>query len=196
MDALDLNNKRVLLRQDLNVPLHDGHITNDARLRAAVPTLKKAIKSNARVIVMSHLGRPQEGQYDPQYSLQPVAARLSELLSQPVKLIRDINSDISVAPGEIVLLENVRFLVGEKSNADQLAQQLANLCDIFVMDAFGTAHRAHASTYGVARYAPLACAGPLLITEIDTLTKAISNAKSPLLAIVGGAKVSSKLGIL
>ena len=193
---LVITNKRVLIREDFNVPMQKGKITNQARIEAALPTIKYALKQGAAVILMSHLGRPTEGQFDSQFSLQPVAEKLSSLLQHPVKLLKEIVDAQQVNPGEIALCENVRFLSGEKANDEQLAKQFAQICDIFVMDAFGTAHRAQASTYGVAQFAPIACAGPLLVKEIEALSKILHNPKKPLVAIVGGAKVSSKLTLL
>ncbi|MAT85010.1 MAG: phosphoglycerate kinase [Gammaproteobacteria bacterium] len=197
MSDVDLNGKRVLIREDLNVPIKDGRVTSDTRIRAALPTLQAALDANAAVIVMSHLGRPEEGRYDEAFSLAPVAVRLGELLGRDVALIRDWRiTGAGVNPGEIALLENVRFLEGEKKDADALAEQLAGLCDVFVMDAFATAHRAQASTHGVARFAPVACAGPLLAAELDALELALAEPRRPLVAIVGGAKVSTKLEVL
>jgi phosphoglycerate kinase len=196
MTDLDLAGQRVLIREDLNVPVQEGKITSDARLQAALPTIKLALEAGAKVMVMSHLGRPTEGEYDTQYSLQPVADYLAAALNCSVRLEKDYLSGVEVAAGELVIFENVRFNNGEKKNDDSLAQQLANLCDIFVMDAFGTAHRAQASTHGVAKYAPTACAGPLLVGELDALGKAIDNPARPLVAIVGGSKVSTKLTVL
>ena len=196
MDQLQLAGKRVLIREDLNVPIKDGVITNEARILAALPTLQRALELDAAVLVMSHLGRPTEGEFAAEYSLAPVAARLGELLGAQVRLISDIEKPVEVAPGELVLLENVRFLEGEKADADDLAKQLAGLCDIYVMDAFATAHRAQASTHGVARFAPVACAGPLLVAELQALEQALADPQRPLMAIVGGAKVSTKLEVL
>ena len=196
MASLSLAGKRVLIREDLNVPIKDGVVSNDARIRAALPTLQQALAANAAVLVMSHLGRPEEGQFDPEQSLAPVAARLSELLQRDVPLISDWRGGVEVTPGQIVLLENVRFLVGEKADSEQLAREMAALCDVFVMDAFATAHRAQASTHGVARFAPVACAGPLLVSELEALETALAAPKRPLVAIVGGAKVSTKLEVL
>ena len=196
MADLDLSNKRVLIREDLNVPLKDGLITSDARIVAAIPTLKLALHKGAAVMVMSHLGRPTEGQFAQHYSLAPVANRLSELLQQDVRLEKDYLDGVDCQPGEVVLLENLRFNPGEKSNDRTLSERLAKLCDVFVMDAFATAHRAQASTYGVAKVAPLACAGPLLINELNALKKGIKQPKPPVIAIVGGSKVSTKLGVL
>ena len=196
MSALDLKGKRVLIREDLNVPIHEGQVTSDARIRAALPTIQAALGAKARVLLMSHLGRPQEGVYAEEFSLAPVARRLAQLLGVPVALKKDWLGGVEVAPGEVVLLENVRFNKGEKKDADDLAKQMAALCDIYVMDAFGTAHRAEASTHGVAKYAPVACAGPLLVSELSALETALENPARPLLAIVAGSKVSTKLTVL
>lgn len=196
MTDLNLAGKRVLIREDLNVPIKDGRITSVQRLVASLPTIRAAMTAGARVMVMSHLGRPKEGVYDPAASMAPIAAWLSEQLGQPVRLLRDWLAGEEVAPGEVVLCENVRFNAGEEKNDPALAQRMAALCDIFVMDAFGTAHRAQASTHGVARYAPVACAGPLLAAELDALAKALSHPARPLLAIVAGSKVSTKLELL
>ncbi|CAO3308204.1 phosphoglycerate kinase [Pseudomonas asiatica] len=196
MIDLDLTGRRVLIREDLNVPVKDGKVSSDARIRAALPTLKLALEAGAAVIVMSHLGRPKAGQWDPAFSLAPVAACLGEKLGREVKLVRDWSQGLAVAPGEVVLLENVRFHEGEEDNDVDLARRLAALCDIFVMDAFGTAHRAQASTHGVARFAPLACAGPLLTAELEALATALANPARPMTAIVGGSKVSTKLAVL
>lgn len=196
MTDLDLNHKRVLIREDLNVPVSDGKVTSDARLKAALPSIKAALEAGAKVMVMSHLGRPTEGEYDAQYSLQPVVDYLNQALDCPVRLCKDYLQGVDVKAGELVVFENVRFNVGEKKNDDALARHLANLCDVYVMDAFGTAHRAQASTHGVAKYAPVACAGPLLVGELDALTKALDAPKRPLVAIVGGSKVSTKLTVL
>lgn len=196
MNDLDLAGKRVLIREDLNVPMQDGKITSDARIIAALPTIRDAIMKKAKIIVMSHLGRPVEGKVDAQFSLSPVAQRLSELLNQPVQLITDWNDANKLQDGDVALLENVRFNIGEEKNDSELSKRLASLCDIFVMDAFATAHRAQASTMGVTKFAPVACAGPLLTEELTALKKAIAQPKRPLLAIVGGAKVSSKLMVL
>ena len=196
MVDIELSGKRVLIREDLNVPISDGVITSDARIRAALPTLRKAMTENAAVMVMSHLGRPVEGQPDEAFSLRPVAERLSELLDTDIRLESDWIDGVSLQAGELVLLENVRFLEGEKACDDALSKRMANLCDIFVMDAFGTAHRAQASTYGVAKYAPAACAGPLLAAELDALGCALDNPAKPMVAIVGGSKVSTKLTVL
>lgn len=196
MSDLDLNGKSVLIREDLNVPIMDGKITSDVRIKAALPTMKAALDAGAKVIVMSHLGRPTEGEYEEQYSLKPVASYLGELLGKEVAVVRDWKSGISMEAGELVLLENVRFNLGEKEDDEGLAKAYANLCDIFVMDAFGTAHRAQASTHGVARFAPVACAGPLLAGELDALEKALAKPARPMVALVGGSKVSSKLTVL
>jgi len=194
---LDLHNQRVLIRQDLNVPIEAGEVTSDARIRASIPTLQQALAGDARVMVMSHLGRPVEGSPDPALSLAPVAKRMSELLGVPVRLDDNyLSVSPDVAQGEIVLLENVRFNTGEKENAEALARQYAQLCDIYVMDAFGTAHRAQASTHGVGVHAPIACAGPLLSAELEALAKVLDNPARPLVAIVGGSKVSTKLTVL
>jgi phosphoglycerate kinase len=196
MSGLDLRDKRVLIREDLNVPIQDGAVSSDARIRAALPTIQAALAAKARVLVMSHLGRPDEGRYSEEFSLAPVARRLSELLGMPVALKKDWLEGVEVAPGEVVLLENVRFNNGEKKDSDELAKRMAALCDVFVMDAFGTAHRAEASTHGVAKYAPIACAGPLLVNELSALEKALEKPARPLLAIVAGSKVSTKLTVL
>lgn len=196
MSDLDLHGKRVLIREDLNVPIDAGRVTNDARINAALPTLQAALAGGAAVLVMSHLGRPDEGVFDAAFSLAPVAARLSELLGCDVPLIADWSGGLEVAPGAIVLLENVRFLAGEKADSVDLARRMAALCDIFVMDAFATAHRAQASTHGVALCAPIACAGPLLVAELTALGQALAQPARPLIAVVGGAKVSSKLEVL
>ncbi len=196
LQQLDLRDKRVLIRQDLNVPIKEGRVSSDKRLTASIPTLRYALDAGAKIMVMSHLGRPVEGEYDAQFSLQPVAERLSELLEQPVPLASDWLDGVEVQSGQIVLCENVRFNVGEKKNDDALAQRMAALCDIYVMDAFGTAHRAQASTHGVAQYAPVACAGPLLSGELKALSKALDAPAKPVVAIVGGSKVSTKLTVL
>jgi phosphoglycerate kinase len=196
MSELELAGKRVLIREDLNVPVADGRVTSDARIRAALPTLRLAVESRARVLVMSHLGRPKEGTRDPSLSLAPVAKRLSELLQQPVRLAEEWIDGVEAASGEVVLLENVRFNKGEKGDDEGLARRMAALCDIFVMDAFGTAHRAEASTHGVARFASIACAGPLLVRELEALETALAKPKRPLVAVVGGSKVSTKLAVL
>ena len=196
MTELDLAGRRVLIREDLNVPVKDGEVTSDARLRAALPTLRHAARAGARVMVMSHLGRPKEGMPDPRLSLAPVARRLGALLGREIRLAGDWLGGLDVAPGEIVLCENVRFLDGETADDERLARRMAALCDVYVMDAFGTAHRAQASTHGVARFAPVACAGPLLCAELDALGRALACPARPLVAIVGGSKVSTKLGVL
>ena len=196
MTELDLNQKRVLIREDLNVPIKQGVVTSDARIRAALPTIKMAIDQGAEVILMSHLGRPTEGQFEAQYSLQPVAKDLSSKLGVEVQLITNWSDGFEVAKGQVALLENVRFNMGEKANDDALSQAYAKLCDIYVMDAFGTAHRAQASTHGVAKFAPVACAGPLLANELNALETALATPAEPVGAIVGGSKVSTKLMVL
>ena len=196
MSALDLRGLRLLIRADLNAPIEDGRVRSDARLRAELPTLNAAIARGARVILMSHLGRPEEGRFDAKLSLKPIAERLGELLGRKLRLMPDWIDGVDVAPGEIVLTENVRFLKGEKKNDPALARRMAALCDVFAMDAFGTAHRAEASTVGVAEFAPVACAGPLLVAELEALGAAVGNPKRPLVAIVGGSKVSGKLEVL
>ena len=196
MTDLDLRGKRVMIREDLNVPLHDGAVASDARIRAALPTLQAALAQGAAVIVLSHLGRPKEGVFSDADSLAPVARRLSELLGRPVPLRRDWLQGVECAPGEIVLCENVRFNVGEKKDDESLAKRMAALCDVFVMDAFGTAHRAEASTHGVARFAKVACAGPLLTAELEALERALATPARPMVAIVAGSKVSTKLTVL
>jgi phosphoglycerate kinase len=196
MSQVPLAGKRVLIREDLNVPVSNGVVTSDARIRAALPTLRLAMEEGAKVFVMSHLGRPEEGVYDEQFSLAPVARRLSELLGKTVELRKDWLSGLDAAPGQLVLCENVRFNKGEKKDQEELARAMAGLCDVFVMDAFGTAHRAEASTHGVARFAPVACAGPLLVGELEALDKALARPARPLVAIVAGSKVSTKLTVL
>lgn len=196
MTDLDLSGKRVLIREDLNVPVADGVVTSDARIQAALPTIRAALDANAAVMLVSHLGRPTEGQAEAKFSLQPVADRLAELLDCEVPLISDWIDGVDVEPGKVVLLENVRFLAGEKACDEALAKKMAALCDVFVMDAFGTAHRAQASTYGVAEHAPVACAGPLLARELEALARALTNPARPFVAIVGGSKVSTKLTVL
>ncbi len=196
MSCLDLRDKRVLIREDLNVPIQNGTVSSDARIRAALPTIQAALRARARVIVMSHLGRPEEGKYAEEFSLAPVAKRLAQLLGIPVALKKDWLGGVEVGPGQVVLLENVRFNTGEKKDADDLARRMAALCDVYVMDAFGTAHRAEASTHGVAKYAPLVCAGPLLVSELSALETALLKPARPLLAIVAGSKVSTKLTVL
>ncbi|MDV2080142.1 phosphoglycerate kinase [Marinobacter xestospongiae] len=196
MTDLDLAGKRVLIREDLNVPVKDGKVTSDARIRASLPTIKAALDAGAKVMLMSHLGRPEEGVFDQAASMQPVAEHLSGLLGQDVRLAADYLNGVDVADGEVVLFENVRFNKGEKKDDEALARQYAALCDVYVMDAFGTAHRAQASTHGVARFAPEACAGPLLAAELEALGKALDNPAKPVVAIVGGSKVSTKLDVL
>ncbi|MYL25068.1 phosphoglycerate kinase [Halomonas alkaliantarctica] len=198
MTDLPLKGQRVLIREDLNVPIKNGKVSSDARLRAALPTIQAAVDAGAKVLLMSHLGRPTEGEPAEEFSLAPVAAHLGELLGRPVKLEETYlgGGDLELAEGEVVLLENVRFNKGEKRDDEALSKQYAALCDIFVMDAFGTAHRAQASTHGVARFAPQACAGPLLANELEALEKALANPARPMAAIVGGSKVSTKLDVL
>jgi len=196
MADLDLKGKRILIRQDLNVPVKDGKVISDIRIRASIPAIELALKANAAVMLMSHLGRPTEGEFDSKTSLQPVAERLSELLNKPVRLQKDWIDGIDIQPGEVVLCENVRFNVGEGKDSAELGKKMAALCDIFVMDAFGTAHRAQASTHSVIEYAKVACAGPLLSAELDALGKSLSHPEKPLMAIVGGSKVSTKLTVL
>lgn len=196
MTELDLSGKRVLIREDLNVPVKDGVVTSDARLKAALPTIKHALQAGAKVMVMSHLGRPTEGEYDEAFSLQPVVNYLADALDNPVRLEKDYLAGVEVNAGELVVLENVRFNKGEKKDDEALSRQYAALCDIYVMDAFGTAHRAQASTHGAGKFAPVACAGPLLAAELDALGKALDNPARPMLAIVGGSKVSTKLTVL
>ncbi|MBD7977003.1 phosphoglycerate kinase [Serpens gallinarum] len=196
MTDLDLQGKRVLIREDLNVPVKDGVVTSDARILAALPTIKLALEKGAAVLVCSHLGRPEEGVFSEENSLKPVADYLSKALGRDVPLIKDYLNGVEVAAGQLVLLENVRFNNGEKKNTDELAQQYAALCDVFVMDAFGTAHRAQGSTHGVAKFAKVACAGPLLAAELDALGKALDKPARPMVAIVAGSKVSTKLDVL
>ncbi len=197
MSELDLSGKRVLIREDLNVPVKNGEVTSDARIRASLPTIELALKAGAKVMVMSHLGRPTEGEYNEEFSLQPVANHIGKLLGREVPLIKEwLDGGFDVAEGELVLLENVRFNVGEKKDNEALSQKMAALCDVYVMDAFGTAHRAQASTHGVAKFAEVACAGPLLAGELDALGKALDKPARPLAAIVGGSKVSTKLEVL
>ncbi|WP_432697265.1 phosphoglycerate kinase [Marinobacterium sp. YM272] len=197
MADLDLAGKRVLIREDLNVPVKDGQVTSDARIRASLPTIEMALKAGAKVMVMSHLGRPTEGQYEEQYSLAPVASHIGKLLGREVPLVKEwLDGDFDLNEGELVLLENVRFNNGEKKDNMELSQKMAALCDIYVMDAFGTAHRAQASTHGVGKFAPIACAGPLLANELDALGKALDKPARPMAAIVGGSKVSTKLEVL
>lgn len=193
---LDVAGKRLLIRQDLNVPIANGRISSDARLKASLPTLQWALEKGASVLVVSHLGRPKAGQFDPEHSLTPVAGWLCEHLGQTVPLVSNWIEGVALKPGQIALGENTRFLVGEKNDDEALARRMAGLCDIYVMDAFGTAHRAEASTHGVARFAPVACAGPLLAAELDALGKALATPKRPLAVIVGGSKVSTKLDLL
>jgi phosphoglycerate kinase len=196
MADLDLAGRRVLIREDLNVPVREGAVSSDARIRAALPTIRMAMDKGARVLLLSHLGRPEEGKCEPEFSLAPVAARLSELLGRPVPLVKDWLGGVDCAPGSAVLCENVRYNKGEKKDDEQLARRMAALCDVYVMDAFGTAHRAEASTHGVARFAPLACAGPLLVAELEALERALARPARPMVAIVAGSKVSTKLTVL
>ena len=196
MTDFNLKDRRVLIREDLNVPVKNGKVSSDARIRAALPTLELALNAGAKVIVMSHLGRPTEGQYEDEFSLAPVAAHLGKLLGRNVSLVKEWQSGVNVGAGELVLLENVRFNKGEKKDNEELAKQYAALCDVFVMDAFGTAHRAEASTHGVAKFANVACAGLLLADELDNLERALKHPARPLVAIVGGSKVSTKLTVL
>ncbi|MEW9046949.1 MAG: phosphoglycerate kinase [Stutzerimonas stutzeri] len=196
MTDLDLQGKRVLIREDLNVPVKDGAVKSDARILASLPTIKLALEKGAAVLVCSHLGRPEEGVYSEEDSLKPVADYLSKVLGREVPLVKDYLDGVEVKPGELVLLENVRFNKGEKKNTDELAQKYAALCDVFVMDAFGTAHRAQGSTHGVAKFAKVACAGPLLAAELDALGKALDKPQRPMVAIVAGSKVSTKLDVL
>ncbi len=196
MTDLDLSSKRVLIRQDLNVPIKDGEVTSDKRIQASLPTIVYAINAGAKVILTSHLGRPTAGEYEEKFSLEPVANYLTNLLGKEVKLVTDWLSGVDLEDGEVVLCENVRFNEGEKENDDELSKKIAALCDICVQDAFGTAHRAHASTHGVAKYAPTACAGPLLVGELEALGKALDSPARPLVAVVGGSKVSTKLTVL
>ena len=196
MTDLDLAGKRVLIRQDLNVPVKDGKVTSDVRIQASLPTIQLALEAGAKVMVMSHLGRPTEGEFAEEFSLQPVANHLASLLNKDVPLVKDWLEGVDVAEGELVLCENVRFNIGEKKDNKELSQKMAALCDIYVMDAFGTAHRAQASTHGVAKFAPVACAGPLLANELEALAKAVDNPEAPVVAIVGGSKVSTKLTVL
>lgn len=196
LDDFDLAGKRLLIREDLNVPIKDGAITSDARIQAALPTLQRALDAGASVVVMSHLGRPKEGVFDAAQSLAPIAAHLGRLLGREVALLPELDDARTVPPGAIALLENIRFQPGEKADDEALARRLAGLCDLFVMDAFGTAHRAQASTHGVTRFAPSACAGPLLAAELEALGRALEAPATPLIAIVGGSKVSTKLEVL
>ena len=196
MTDLNLAGKRVLIREDLNVPLKDGKVASDIRIQASLPTIKFALEAGAKVMLMSHLGRPKEGEFDPAASMTPVAEHLGKLLGKPVKVVKDWINGVDVAAGEVVLCENVRFNKGEKKDDEELSKKMAALCDVYVMDAFGTAHRAQASTHGVARYAPIACAGPLLAAELEALGKALDKPARPMVAIVGGSKVSTKLTVL
>ena len=197
MEDLDLSHKVVLIRQDLNVPINDGCVSNDARIRASIPTIEMALKAGARVRLMSHLGRPKEGQFDDEYSLEPVAERLSQLMDRAVVLQNNwLDGDSKSAMDDLILFENVRFNEGEKANAAELSKKMAALCDVYVMDAFGTAHRAHASTCGISEYAKEVCAGPLLSNELDALRKALDEPARPIVAIVGGSKVSTKVTVL
>ncbi len=195
-DNVDLKDKKVLIRQDLNVPVKNGKVTSDARIRASIPTLERALAAGAKVMVMSHLGRPTEGEVNQEFSLKPVAAHLGVLLSAPVNFVTNWIDGVEPEAGSVTVLENVRFLKGEKKNEAELAKKMAALCDVYVMDAFGTAHRAQASTYGAAEYAPVACAGPLLQGELEALGKALDEPARPMVAIVGGSKVSTKLTVL
>ncbi len=196
MTDLDLSGKRVLIRQDLNVPLKDGKVASDKRIRASLPTIEQALAGGAKVMIMSHLGRPTEGEFAEEYSLAPVAAHMGELLGREVRLVRDYLDGVELGGGEVVILENVRFNAGEGANDEALSRKYAALCDVYVMDAFGTAHRAQASTHGAGQYAPTACAGPLLAGELEALAKALDNPARPMVAIVGGSKVSTKLTVL
>jgi phosphoglycerate kinase len=196
MTDLDLAGKRVLIREDFNVPLKNGEVADDTRIRASLPTIQQAMQAGAKIMLMSHLGRPTEGEFDPAFSLAPVAAHLSRLLDQEIRLVQDWLEGVELSEGQVVLCENVRFNRGEKKDDELLARKMAALCDIYVMDAFGSAHRAQASTHGVAKYAPTACAGPLLSGELEALGKALDNPARPMIAIVGGSKVSTKLTVL
>jgi phosphoglycerate kinase len=196
MKELDLKGKRLLIREDLNVPIKDGKVNSDARIRAALPTIEFAIEAGASVLLMSHLGRPTEGEFSQEFSMQPVADHLGGLLDREVPVLENWENGVELIPGDVAILENVRFNVGEKNDDEDLAKAYASLCDVFVMDAFGTAHRAQASTHGVAKYAPTACAGPLLSSELESLGKALDNPARPMVAIVGGSKVSTKLKVL
>ncbi|MCX8650362.1 phosphoglycerate kinase [Gilliamella sp. B2776] len=196
MQDLDLNGKRLFIRSDLNVPVKNGKVTSDARIKASLPTIEEAIKKGAKVMVTSHIGRPTEGEYNPEFSLQPVVDYLKEHVSFPVRLVKDYLDGVDVKEGELVVLENVRFNVGEGKDDETLSKKYAALCDIYVMDAFGTAHRAQASTHGAGKFAPIACAGPLLAAELDALGKALDNPARPMVAIVAGSKVSTKLTVL
>ncbi|HHE6469563.1 TPA: phosphoglycerate kinase [Providencia rettgeri] len=196
MTDLDLAGKRVFIRSDLNVPVKDGKVTSDARIRASLPTIEAALKQGAKVMVTSHLGRPTEGEYNEEFSLQPVVDYLADKMDYPVRLVKDYLNGVEIEAGELVVLENVRFNKGEKKDDETLSKQYAALCDVYVMDAFGTAHRAQASTHGVAKFSPVACAGPLLSGELEALGKALDNPARPMVAIVGGSKVSTKLTVL
>jgi len=196
MTDIDLKDKRVLIREDFNVPIENGKVMSDARLLAAIPTIQLALSQGAGIILISHLGRPEEGKYDEKYSLKPVASRLGELLNQSIRFEKNYLDQLEIKSGEIILCENVRFNIGEKKDDENLSKRMAALGDIYVMDAFATAHRAEASTHGVGKFAPIACAGPLLIKELEALSKALENPAHPLIAIVGGSKVSSKLTVL
>ncbi|EPH5845704.1 phosphoglycerate kinase [Enterobacter ludwigii] len=196
MTDLDLAGKRVFIRADLNVPVKDGKVTSDARIRASLPTIELALKQGAKVMVTSHLGRPTEGEYNEEFSLLPVVNNLKDKLSNPVRLVKDYLDGVDIAAGELVVLENVRFNKGEKKDDEALSKKYAALCDVFVMDAFGTAHRAQASTHGIGKFADVACAGPLLAAELDALGKALKEPARPMVAIVGGSKVSTKLTVL
>ena len=196
MRDLDLAGKRVLIREDLNVPLADGKVSSDARIRAALPTIEAAVEAGAHVMLMSHLGRPKEGEFDPAFSMAPVAEHLGSLLGKPVPLVSDWLNGVDVDVGAVVMCENVRFSVGEKADDEALSKQMAALCDVYVMDAFGTAHRAQASTHGVGKFAPIACSGPLLSAELAALEQALATPARPMMAIVGGSKVSTKLTVL
>ncbi|AXH62623.1 phosphoglycerate kinase [Providencia huaxiensis] len=196
MTDLDLAGKRVFIRSDLNVPVKDGKVTSDARIRASLPTIEAALKQGAKVMVTSHLGRPTEGEYNEEFSLQPVVDYLADKMDYPVRLVKDYLNGVEINAGELVVLENVRFNKGEKKDDETLSKQYAALCDVYVMDAFGTAHRAQASTHGVAKFSPVACAGPLLSGELEALGKALDNPARPMVAIVGGSKVSTKLTVL
>ena len=196
MQDLDLKGKRLFIRSDLNVPVKNGKVTSDARIKASLPTIEEAIKKGAKVMVTSHIGRPTEGEYNPEFSLQPVVDYLKEHVSFPVRLVKDYLDGVDVKEGELVVLENVRFNVGEGKDDEALSKKYAALCDIYVMDAFGTAHRAQASTHGAGKFAPIACAGPLLAAELDALGKALDNPARPMVAIVAGSKVSTKLTVL
>ena len=196
MKNLDLTGKRILIREDLNVPIVNGEITSDIRIRAILPTLRLAIESKCTILIMSHMGRPEEGQFDSEYSLKPIAKHLAKLISKNVQFIANWKNGVDIPQGSIALLENVRFEIGEKKNNDLLAKQMAKLCDIFVMDAFACAHRAHASTYGVIKFAKLSCAGPLLSKELDSLELSFRQSEKPIIAIVGGSKISTKLEVI